>query len=254
MCGEQSVARPTTRRSAGSSSRVRGTGKKVLSRDSSTGIIPACAGNRAILIATIAAERDHPRVCGEQKNLQIFQNSLMGSSPRVRGTARRAQRDLANNGIIPACAGNRCNRTDCKLFSRDHPRVCGEQRQAWYFGRLRRGSSPRVRGTVPCTTPTTTSLGIIPACAGNSRCTQGRRRRRWDHPRVCGEQAYKPLFIQLALGSSPRVRGTGRNIISGKGVNGIIPACAGNSHTPLDIRPYIRDHPRVCGEQLNRHF
>ena len=51
-------------------------------------------------------------------------------------------------------------------------------------------------------------------------------------------------------GSSPRVRGTGLSLRSVFPASGIIPACAGNSATCEARCRVVRDHPRVCGEQL----
>ena len=50
---------------------------------------------------------DHPRVCGEQSLLCPKQQRLRGSPPRVRGTAILAESKRQNEGITPACAGNR---------------------------------------------------------------------------------------------------------------------------------------------------
>ena len=73
---------------------------------------------------------------------------MIGSSPRVRGTAFDWQcRDLFRR-FIPACAGNRASRSLSVVFASVHPRVCGEQTvfNKEFFNVP--GSSPRVRGTV----------------------------------------------------------------------------------------------------------
>ena len=49
-------------------------------------------------------------------------------------------------------------------------------------------------------------------------------------------------------GSSPRVRGTRRSMASLPFAVGIIPACAGNTCSPLARLCLGWDHPRVCGE------
>ena len=51
-------------------------------------------------------------------------------------------------------------------------------------------------------------IGITPACAGNSAHKQFTLFERWDHPRVCGEQASVSALIRHMGGSPPRVRGT----------------------------------------------
>ena len=68
---------------------------------------------------------------------------------------------------------------------------------------------------------------------------------------MCGEQytSFGQYFI--ILGSSPRVRGTGNIAILSGYHEGIIPACAGNSKSASYPTASIRDHPRVCGEQID---
>ena len=126
--------------------------------------------------------------------------------------------------------------------------MCGEHHMATHDCNATRGSSPRVRGTRPTRRLFWRYYGIIPACAGNTPPSTARRWFRRDHPRVCGEHEEDEYLIMRELGSSPRVRGTLHNVGRGLGVDGIIPACAGN--TPVDDDGYTvdGDHPRVCGE------
>ena len=70
-----------------------------------------------------------------------------------------------------------------------------------------------------------------------------------DHPRVCGEQIHVFDGLGLALGSPPRVRGTGDDSPNRRWKRGITPACAGNRNFPSTKGVAAWDHPRVCGEQ-----
>ena len=93
------------------------------------------------------------------------------------------------------------------------------------------------------------------------------------HPRVCGELMDAPAPPAQPVGSSPRVRGTRPRSCSSFGSSRFIPACAGNSVSPLRSRgspsgssPRVRGtpnrsspppsgssvHPRVCGELVQR--
>ena len=134
-------------------------------------------------------------------------------------------------------------------LSRDHPRVCGEQRLKKSVIKMQSGSSPRVRGAGRVRRGRECPHGIIPACAGSShrRCNQRGMAR--DHPRVCGEQLTVAVTVVPVEGSSPRVRGAAEvNGLRDKRV-GIIPACAGSSRKDAPSLRGFRDHPRVCGEQ-----
>ena len=70
--------------------------------------------------------------------------------------------------ITPACAGNRQTGKRSGIFTKDHPRVCGEQFGAVADMPRARGSPPRVRGTEVEPAQVEAAQGITPACAGNS--------------------------------------------------------------------------------------
>ena len=93
---------------------------------------------------------------------------------------------------------------------------------------------------------------IIPACAGNTAQWTSRTNRLRDHPRVCGEHRRACRQRPMIRGSSPRVRGTPYRYRDVVGFEGIIPACAGNTHGNSGLPRDIRDHPRVCGEHGQR--
>ena len=127
-------------------------------------------------------------MCGEQNGLKTSYKTTGGSSPRVRGTAINDHSYNKDDGIIPACAGNRRSLTSTGSITGDHPRVCGEQLINSGIPPRLMGSSPRVRGTDKIAIFFSRYLGIIPACAGNrSRMGKNIFDSR-DHPRVCGEQ------------------------------------------------------------------
>ena len=90
--------------------------------------------------------------------------------------------------------------------------------------------------------------GIIPAYAGNTRCTRAGRASTRDHPRVCGEHIMVLQIYRALGGSSPRMRGTPRTCSRNFHGIGIIPAYAGNTPWVWPCRCGGRDHPRVCGE------
>ena len=127
VCGEQACLAYAASADAGSSPRVRGTGKVQTIRHERRRIIPACAGNRLTIRSSKRQWTDHPRVCGEQTDAEGNTVTPCGSSPRVRGTACNALLYAATLRIIPACAGNRARPQPCFGLQTDHPRVCGEQ-------------------------------------------------------------------------------------------------------------------------------
>ena len=84
-------------------------------------------GEQCLLRRLDDIARDHPRVCGEQAIAKKFDETVMGSSPRVRGAEWVSEVSTETGGIIPACAGSRKRRRQPRAALRDHPRVCGEQ-------------------------------------------------------------------------------------------------------------------------------
>ena len=112
--------------------------------------------------------------------------------------------------FIPACAGNRCRDRRSAVSGAVHPRVCGEQL-----------TRPASVDAVP---------RFIPACAGN--------------------RPHDLLLGRFALGSSPRVRGTGWASPTRGRQRRFIPACAGNSPSLCCAPGPSPVHPRVCGEQV----
>ncbi len=188
-------------------------------------------------------------MCGEQVGKNVGPYSILGSPPRVRGTASVGIFAARRHRITPACAGN-SPRDRCSNGSRwDHPRVCGEQSSCPLKAARCRGSPPRVRGTAGRHTLEFRGVRITPACAGNSQKFHGRSDAPRDHPRVCGEQRSSFWTVRNIVGSPPRVRGTEGFMGLWVKPSRITPACAGN-RTPCEkSHDFSQDHPRVCGEQ-----
>ena len=147
VCGEHYDGAASTIRPLGSSPRMRGTLRPQGRDAAGPGIIPAYAGNTALLNEMILSEEDHPRVCGEHPKEHIGADMQKGSSPRMRGTPGGEASEESDRGIIPAYAGNTLRLHVRALRRRDHPRVCGEHLFV-HVGKLHGlGSSPRMRGT-----------------------------------------------------------------------------------------------------------
>ena len=106
VCGEQESQDHRHSGRGGSSPRMRGTAVKVHLVQAAQRIIPAYAGNSFFCFARTPLPSDHPRVCGEQIFLTHSAPVRVGSSPRMRGTARVVASAQASFRIIPAYAGN----------------------------------------------------------------------------------------------------------------------------------------------------
>ena len=179
-------------------------------------------------------------------------SKYLGSSPRVRGTYGRARGHHPVVRFIPACAGNISLRIALAELASVHPRVCGEHHLLPCARRWTTGSSPRVRGTCEQGQIFAFNRRFIPACAGNidpSICTGAYRP---VHPRVCGEHMARILCTDIAIGSSPRVRGTLVIPAPDHQLIRFIPACAGNIAQNWPHSRARSVHPRVCGEHVGQ--
>ena len=85
-CGEHILLTNVLTGAWGSSPRMRGTRELGGPAAPGLGIIPAHAGNTRCKVVWETQSRDHPRACGEHYNLMFDMQTLMGSSPRMRGT------------------------------------------------------------------------------------------------------------------------------------------------------------------------
>ena len=190
----------------------------------------------------------HPRVCGENKELEFYEPAQLGSSPRVQGKPCLRRPGRRTHRLIPACAGKTLALWRFRASFRAHPRVCGENHYRVSVDCNRRGSSPRVRGKLNVWQNLQARVGLIPACAGKTPWRLRTLNRVAAHPRVCGENVDALRRAGWGIGSSPRVRGKPVSKTALKGRNGLIPACAGKtSGFRVSVGP-SRAHPRVCGE------
>ena len=88
---------------------------------------------------------------------------------------------------------------------------------------------------------------IIPAHAGQT-LPRGPRIRPWsDHPRACGANWVLGQHVNVAPGSSPRMRGKPMTRCSRCSGIRIIPAHAGQTPPPTGWKRGEPDHPRACG-------
>ena len=177
---------------------------------------------------------------------------MLGSSPRLRGAPWRFARGCPRSGIIPALAGSTIPACIADPSSWDHPRACGEHAHVVVCLHECAGSSPRLRGARHAAHHRRGTPGIIPALAGSTGNSREIPDGKEDHPRACGEH-HSLLTQTLGLpGSSPRLRGALGWSFGFKDRDGIIPALAGSTESPLVSSSCEGDHPRACGEHTTK--
>ena len=152
-------------------------------------ITPACAGKTQAGRKSRSARRDHPRMRGEDYAQMKKGVESPGSPPHARGRRPRAQHRSYVLRITPACAGE--TRPLAERFSRntDHPRMRGEDFNAFSLPTLAAGSPPHARGRPPNRPRSRTPGRITPACAGKTGVRISVNYYGRDHPRMRGEDS-----------------------------------------------------------------
>ena len=137
----------------------------------------------------------------------------------------------------------------CQLIQ-DHPRRCGENKEAQAIKVLCTGSPPQVRGKLFQKIARICVCRITPAGAGKTFSGISMLPTKWDHPRRCGENLLQKNCFKKTLGSPPQVRGKlvckVFNLLSIR----ITPAGAGKTYIFSGFPTVAKDHPRRCGENL----
>ena len=168
VCGEKRSGSCIFSGSVGSPPRMRGKGVHQVRKQGFPGITPAYAGKRPSAPLQRACGRDHPRVCGEKWCSRLCALGRRGSPPRMRGKVCMATGLRISDGITPAYAGKRHERSLCRTNRRDHPRVCGEKPDFSGLPPFLQGSPPRMRGKAFRPAVIARWYGITPAYAGKS--------------------------------------------------------------------------------------
>ena len=144
--GEHKATRKKNQKSIGSSPLARGAHARGRAVVPDRGLIPARAGSTRRRRLSTRAPGAHPRPCGEHLTISLSGETMLGSSPPVRGALSEVLLPTRGGGLIPARAGSTNHPTGHDLRHGAHPRPCGEHafRRAQFWGGL--GSSPPVRG------------------------------------------------------------------------------------------------------------
>ena len=127
LCGEKDRANKKMHVVQGSPPPMRGKEVIKATKNLPARITPAYAGKSHFRKIFFRPFRDHPRLCGEKKNLPIPQIIVSGSPPPMRGKGYTTAAESEENRITPAYAGKRSACVPKQSQIQDHPRLCGEK-------------------------------------------------------------------------------------------------------------------------------
>ena len=105
-------------------------------------------------------------MCGATPWCVLLKVEDQGLSPRVRGNRFGWVLFYAQEGPIPACAGQPQSASKAICAQWAYPRVCGATDYPGALELAYKGLSPRVRGNRPLRSGYVCLHGPIPACAG----------------------------------------------------------------------------------------
>ncbi len=209
--------------------------------------IPAPAGEPLARSPASCSSRVYPRACGGTEHFAVAYPSASGLSPRLRGNPLPTVNGFLPSGSIPAPAGEPSVVGLSATPWRVYPRACGGTCDLPCQASQVRGLSPRLRGNPVPPGSARTSLGSIPAPAGEPIYTLGPIRMQKVYPRACGGTL---IFTCLRCGTgglSPRLRGNRMETLPIYPGLGSIPAPAGEPTGAAGSRPAADVYPRACG-------
>ena len=130
--------------------------------------IPARAGEAWRYYVRKRQRTVHPRACGGSTSKHSRRGRWTGPSPRVRGKPGLGGHGCSSGGSIPARAGEARTTRGQGHGLPVHPRACGGSVSSVPLARWREGPSPRVRGKLGQLSVEHTTVGSIPARAGEA--------------------------------------------------------------------------------------
>ena len=170
-----------------------------------------------------------PQVRGKRYRRIYNIKSGNGSPPQVRGKREVRTTPRVTLRITPAGAGKTFSPAVNYRNKKDHPRRCGENRQAATTSGGINGSPPQVRGKLIPYILFETYCRITPAGAGKTYYRRMVQLRLQDHPRRCGENDSLKKHIAEIAGSPPQVRGKPSLLTYPRSRRRITPAGAGKT-------------------------
>ena len=198
--------------------------------DQLVGLTPAFAGKTYHPSHYTGFGGAHPRIRGEDRDIEASAQTHDGSPPHSRGRPRSALGGSCGTRLTPAFAGKTI-RTSA---------VCEPLA----------GSPPHSRGR-PCQHFSASShIRLTPAFAGKTRPHRGRANHHPAHPRIRGEDPHHGIRSSPGKGSPPHSRGR----LSVAGLHGhtrrLTPAFAGKTPAASIRRLRLGAHPRIRGEDV----
>ena len=154
-----------------------------------SGLSPPVRGNHFGVSRKALYPRSIPARAGGTPMVFVRLALVKGLSPPVRGNREPAVSGHTGSGSIPARAGEPTKPTLLAHSAEVYPRPCGGTQSPAKQHSDTQGLSPPVRGNLLCHIHLFTSIGSIPARAGEPRSSACLVRQSEVYPRPCGGTA-----------------------------------------------------------------
>ncbi len=172
--------------------------------------------------------KEHPRLRGENPWLPAAPFIPLGTPPPTRGKCAGAWIGAYAHGNTPAYAGKISHNMPKIAFSREHPRLRGENSAFVQLSYVPDGNTPAYAGKMGFQMLSHLTIE--------------------EHPRLRGENESLALSSASVVGTPPPTRGKSFLGISFKTSERNTPAYAGKIWSSQERAGSYREHPRLRGE------
>ncbi len=239
--------RANSSRARGPSPLARGSPQLGQRRARHRGSIPARAGEPSPTTRRCTRPRVHPRSRGGAGATVATGTGHLGPSPLARGSRLETGDWRLERGSIPARAGEPTRAESQRPAKKVHPRSRGGAQSPVGSTREKGGPSPLARGSHSMNRALLSSLGSIPARAGEPSSRREFQHLGRVHPRSRGGADAQGRRARAWQGPSPLARGSRRSRDPPHQRAGSIPARAGEPSASFMVVAFGGVHPRSRG-------
>ncbi len=170
----------------------------------------------------------HPHACGDSGGRFMFNDSTLGSPPRLWGQLQVAAPPRKSSTV--------------------HPQACGDSERMLKSASSSIGSPPRLWGQPVHRPPTRRAKRFTPTPVGTATGCSPRRPSAPVHPHACGDSGAEAMLEHVGVGSPPRLWGqrTGRGWRDRR--PRFTPTPVGTARGATHSHGALPVHPHACGD------
>ncbi len=152
-----------------------------------TGNTPTCVGKTTLICVPTGGRAKHPHVRGEDRPGRQPPGSTKETPPRAWGRPFAPVSDLLPGRNTPTCVGKTLQVCVVVSVTSKHPHVRGEDTTSSKGCSTPAETPPRAWGRQMPSPSLQVKPGNTPTCVGKTKRKSRKRKARWKHPHVRGE-------------------------------------------------------------------